>query len=94
MHDARHVTAPWRTRHIKRISKVGRRAWRLESEQHQQAKAENTVFRFKRIIGPRLRASGESARKLEVIVGCNILNTMMELGRPDSYAVVAEAIAG
>ena len=67
---------------------------RAESGQHQQAKAENAVFRIKRIIGPRLRASGESARRVEMVVGCNILNAMLDLGRPDSYAVLAEALAG
>jgi hypothetical protein len=64
-HDVPHATAPWRTRHIERIGEIGRRAWRLESGQHQQAKAENAVFRFKRIIGPRLRASGERARRAD-----------------------------
>ena len=93
-HDVPHATAPWRTRHIRRIDEIGRRAWRTESGQHQQAKAENAVFRIKRIIGPRLRASGESARRVEMVVGCNILNAMLDLGRPDSYAVLAEALAG
>ena len=79
MHDVPHATAPWRTRHIKRIEEVGRRAWRTESGQHKQANAENAVFRFKRIIGPRLRASAELARRAEMIVGCNVLNTMLEL---------------
>jgi len=90
-HDVPHATAPWRTRHIKRIHEVGRRAWRAESGQHQQARVENSVFRYKRLIGPRIRASSEAGRRVEMTVGCNILNTMMELGQPDSYSVSAEA---
>lgn len=90
--DVPHATAPWRTRHIERIEEVGRRAWRAEAGQTQQAKAENAVFRFKRIIGPRLRASGESARRVEMVTGCNILNTMLDLGRPESYSVLADAL--
>ncbi len=40
---------------IKRIAKVGRRLWRKESRAHQQARGENGMFRYKRIIGDRLR---------------------------------------
>ncbi len=93
VHDVPHATAPWRARHLRRIHEVGRRAWRAESGQHQQARAENAVFRFKRIIGSRLRAVSEAGRRAEAIVGCNILNAMFGLGRPDSFAVGAEAAA-
>ncbi len=41
---------------IERIAKVGRRQWRKESGAHRQARAENVMFRYKRLIGDRLRA--------------------------------------
>ncbi|HJN73907.1 MAG TPA: hypothetical protein QGF58_08245, partial [Myxococcota bacterium] len=35
-----------------RIDEVGRRQWRKESGAHQQARAENGMYRFKQILGP------------------------------------------
>ena len=45
-----------RDRTVRRVKKVGRRQWRKESGYHQQARVENTFFRYKSIIGDRLRA--------------------------------------
>jgi len=45
-----------RDRTVGRVKKVGRRQWRKESGYHQQARVENTFFRYKSIIGDRLRA--------------------------------------
>lgn len=39
------------------------------------------MFRHKRIVGPRLRAINEDARKVEAAAGCNVLNRMLGLGR-------------
>ncbi|MBJ21828.1 MAG: hypothetical protein CL933_20665 [Deltaproteobacteria bacterium] len=44
-----------RDRTVERIRKVGRRPWKRESGYHQQARVENTFFRYKSIIGDRLR---------------------------------------
>lgn len=41
---------------ISRIAEVGRRQWRKEAGAHQQARAENVMFRYKRLIGDSLRA--------------------------------------
>ncbi len=45
-----------RDRTVRRVRKVGRRQWKKESGYHQQARVENTFFRYKSIIGGRLRA--------------------------------------
>jgi hypothetical protein len=45
-----------RDRTVRRVRKVGRRQWKKESGYHQQARVENTFFRYKSIIGDRLRA--------------------------------------
>ena len=52
------ATGPWcqRNEAIERIGAVGRRPWRKESVAHRQARAENGMYRYKRIIGDRLRA--------------------------------------
>jgi hypothetical protein len=49
--------------------------------------AENAFYRYKRIIGGRLRAKNENAQKQEAAIGCTILNRMLKMGEPLSYAV-------
>jgi hypothetical protein len=68
---------------------VGRRQWKKESGYHRQGTVENAFFRYKSIIGDRLRARHSKAQEAEALLACNILNRMTELGRPDSYAIGA-----
>ena len=72
-----------------RIAEVGRRQWRKESGAHQQARAENGMSRYKRIIGDRLRAKKPGAQTREAMLAVNVLNRMTALGMPDSVAVAA-----
>ncbi len=44
-------------------------------------------FVQKSILGGGLKARSSKAQKTEAIIGCHILNRMVELGRPKSYAV-------
>ena len=74
---------------IARIAEVGRRLWRKESGAHQQARAENGMSRYKRIIGDRLRAKKPGAQTGEAMLAVNVLNRMTKLGMPDSVAVAA-----
>ena len=67
-----------------RVKEIGRRRWKKESGYHRQARVENTVFRYKTIIGDRLRARHQKSREAEAIIACNILNRMITLGRPVS----------
>jgi hypothetical protein len=39
-----------------RVKAIGRHRWKKESGYHQQARVESTFFRYKLIIGHRLRA--------------------------------------
>ncbi len=71
-----------------RVKEIGRRRWKKESGYHQQARVENTFFRYKSIIGDRLRARRPKSQKAEALMACNILNRMITLGRPESYAIV------
>ena len=48
---------------------------------------ENTFFRYKSIIGGRLRARHRESQEAEALIACNILNRMFELGRPKSFAI-------
>jgi hypothetical protein len=72
---------------LERIGEVGRCRWRLEVGQHQQSRAENTFYRYKRRFGGRLSARNEEAQRNEVLTACNILNKMTALGMPASMAV-------
>ena len=72
---------------IRRVKQIGRRRWKKESGYHRQARAENAFFRYKSIIGDRLRARHSKSQDAETLIACNILNRMTELGRPASFAI-------
>ena len=74
---------------ISRVKEVGRRQWRKESGYYRQARAENAFFRYKTILGDRLRARCEPSRVVEARLACSILNRMTALGRPASVAIEA-----
>jgi IS5 family transposase len=76
-----------RNRSVRRIAKVGRQRWKAEVGYHRQGKVENTFFRYKTMIGDRLRSRDPDTQNTEVILGCNILNRMFECGRPRSVAI-------
>ena len=54
---------------------------------HRQSRVENTFFRYTSIIGDGLRARSPTGQGSEVVLGCEILNRMTELGRPVSYRI-------
>ena len=74
-------------RTISAVKRVGRRRWKKLSGYHQQARVENAFFRYKSIIGDRLRARTPGRQGSETVLACNILNRMTELGRPTSYRI-------
>jgi IS5 family transposase len=76
-----------RDRTITRVRAVGRRRWKKEAGYHRQARVENAFFRYKTILGGRLRARDPAAQVVEARVACDILNRMTELGTPESFAV-------
>ena len=80
---------PWAQREasLQRIRKVGRREWEKESGYRQQARVENSFFRYKSVFGGDLKARHSKAQRREAAIGCHILNRMAELGRPSSYAL-------
>ena len=85
------ATGVWCQRNdaIERIGEVGRRQWRKESGAHQQARAENGMYRYKRIIGDRLRAKYREAQKREALIAVDVINRMTALGMPESVKIVA-----
>ena len=78
-----------RDAHLEHIEKVGRRQWRIDVGHHQQARAENTFFRYKTAFGGRMKSRSPAAQRNEALAGCNILNRFTALGRPQSEKVTA-----
>ena len=72
--------SPARDRTITLVKQLGRRRWKKTSGYHRQSRVENTFFRYKSIIGDGLRARSPAGQGSEVVLGCEILNRMTELG--------------
>lgn len=78
---------PARDRTVRSVEDLGRRRWKRESGYHRQGTVENAFFRYKQIIGPRMRARGRRAQEVETLLACNILNRMTGFARPKSYPI-------
>ena len=76
-----------RNRNIRSVRKLGRREWYASSGYSRRSLVENAVFRYKSILGQRMRSRSLPNQRVEVQLGCKILNTMTRLGMPDSYRV-------
>src|SRR4051794_19350460 len=81
-------TAPTqRDRHLQLIAEKGRIAWQTASGYTKRARAEATIGRFKRVIGDGLRSRADERQTTEMDVAVQVLNRMLELGRPESVRI-------
>ena len=81
-------TAPTqRDRHLQLIAEKGRMGWQKASGYNRRARAEATIGRFKRVIGDGLRSRTDERRATEMDVAVQVLNRMLELGRPESVCI-------
>jgi transposase len=76
-----------RDRHIQAIADRGRMAWQRDSGYNQRAEVEGQFARWKQVIGEGLRFHSDEARATEVAIAAQVLNRMLDLGRPDSVRV-------
>ena len=76
-----------RNRNIQSIRELGRREWHTRSGYSRRSLVENTVYRYKTIIGRSMRSRTFDGQRVEVQLASRILNTMSHLGMPDSYRV-------
>ena len=76
-----------RNESIEGIARLGRREWKKRSGYHQQGRAENTFYRYKRILGGDMLAIDFDSQQREAQIGCNILNRMSALGMPSSFRI-------
>src|SRR4051812_20894991 len=81
-------TAPTqRDCHLQLIAEKGRMGWQKASGYNARARAEATIGRFKRVIGDGLRSHTDERRATEMDVAVQVLNRMLELGRPESVRI-------
>ena len=76
-----------RDENIRRIKEMGRRRWKRETGYYRQSKVENTMFRYKTLLGDKLKARKLERQKGEAIIGCIALNRMITPGMPYSYVM-------
>ena len=76
-----------RDRHIEVIQKKGRRGWEKAVGYGQRSLVETAMFRYKTLIGPRLRARTLPAQKNKARIACLVINRMTQLGMPMSQRV-------
>ena len=76
-----------RNRNIHSIRELGRREWHTQSGYSKRSMVENTMYRYKTIIGRSMRSRTLDGQRIEVQLASKILNTMTLLGMPDSYKV-------
>ena len=76
-----------RNRNVCSIRRLGRREWPKRSGYSRRAMVENTIYRYKTIIGRAMTSRTLVGQRVEVQLACRVLNTMNRLGMPASYRV-------
>ncbi len=85
----RHIQA--RNERVRTIQRQGRKRWKKHTGYHRRSLAETGMARYKRIIGPKLRARAFLRQQVEASIGCKILNRMTHIGMPEAYKVEVNA---
>jgi Transposase DDE domain len=83
-----HQERQLRDENLRRIRRVGRKKWKVESDYHQRSLVETSVFRYKTICGDRLQTRKLENQFTEMFIKCALLNRMTHLGMPDSYKLL------
>ena len=77
-------TAPTqRDAHLRCIAERGRMGWQRASGYNRRALVESDVSRWKRVIGGGLRSRTDGRQATEVAIAADVLNRMLDLGRPE-----------
>ena len=69
--------------HLRCIAERGRMGWQRTSGYSWRALVEADVSRWKRVIGDGLRSQTDGRQATEVAIAANVLNRMLDLGRPE-----------
>ena len=79
-----------RDAHVNFINLHDRSSWKSKFQYYRRLLVENTMGRYKGIIGSKLRSIDFERQKNEIKIGCKILNTMIKLGTPLHPAVIID----
>jgi hypothetical protein len=72
-----------RDRHLRCIAERGRMGWQRTSGYNWRALVESDISRWKRVVGDGLRFQTNGRQAIEVAIAADVLNRMLELGRPE-----------
>ncbi|WP_404786890.1 IS5 family transposase [Altericista sp. CCNU0014] len=89
MHGNTKAQRHQRDENLRQIRRKGRKRWKQDSRYHRRSISETGMFRFKTTFGDRLSSRHFDNQATEMFVKCAALNRMMQLCKPDSYAVAA-----
>jgi hypothetical protein len=82
-------TAPTqRDRHLQLIAERGRMGWQKASGYNSRALVEADIGRWKRVIGEALHSQTDGRQATDVAIAVNVLNRMLELGRPRYVRII------
>ena len=81
--EAAEITPTQRDWHLRCIAERGRMAWQKASGYNWRALVEADISRWKRVIGEGLRFQRDKRQASEVAIAADVLNRMLELGRPE-----------
>src|SRR5271163_2011131 len=76
------IATTQRDQHIATIEKHGRLGWQRRSGYNRRSLVETAIYRYKTIVGRRLRARTLPNQQTETKIACNVLNRMAMLGMP------------
>jgi DDE family transposase len=77
-------TAPTqRDAHLRCIAERGRMGWQRASGYNIRALVEADISRWKRVVGDGLRSQTDGRQATEVAIAAEVLNRMLDLGRPE-----------
>lgn len=74
-----------RDENLRKIRKVGRKKWKIESGYHRRSISENGMFRVKTVFGDKVSARKFEGQRTQLLLRLRILNLMNTLGMPESY---------
>jgi hypothetical protein len=81
--DMAETTPTQRDAHLRCIAERGRMGWQRASGYNWRALVEADIARWKRVIGDGLRSQTDGRQATEVAIAADVLNRMLELGRPE-----------
>src|SRR4051812_1088227 len=81
--EAAEITPTQRDAHLRCIAERGRMGWQRASGYNWRALVESDISRWKRVVGDGLRFQTDERQAIEVAIAADVLNRMLELGRPE-----------